>query len=240
MADDEAKTPRKTKVKMVNTEARITMSTTERTPSTKDQNESTDDIPFIHWEDEDQAEYLDSPAKADADLTDKSTEKASTDTMESQIDKMLELYLSLNDKIQKSTSTSKERLGGLKTAHNSLISVVKAQRSEIVDCYTRINDLEHASMQVQCDLVKAKNLIFDLISTVGMLNTRVEEIERVNLDQSVEIKERKLILAGIPESKKENIKQVALEKLKLVLTKANEAHKKLIIKAQNSPPTRKP
>lgn len=43
------------------------------------------------------------------------------------------------------------------------------------------------------------------------------------MDQSVEIKEKKLILAGIPEAKKENVKSVALENVKKILEKSNEA-----------------
>lgn len=41
----------------------------------------------------------------------------------------------------------------------------------------------------------------------------------------MEIKERKLILSGIPETKKEDVKQDTLDKLKQILTKAQEAQR---------------
>lgn len=191
-------------------------------PTQTDHNEE-DDLPLLHWVDHDEQDEQLSHENMGVENAESASKQGTANTMESKIDKMLELYISLNDKIQRSSSTSKGRLTELKTAHNSLIGVIKIQRSEIVDCYTRVNDLEHAQMQVQCDLLKAKNLIFDLISTVGMLSTRIEELERISMDQSVEIKEKKLILAGIPESKKEDIKKIALEKLKLILTKSSEA-----------------
>lgn len=192
-------------------------------PPTKDQGEMTDDLPLVQWEDEEdqqftQSQNADGPAEPGA-----TANNGGDETIESKIDKMLNLYVSLNDKIQRSTTTSKDRLSNLKTAHNSLVGAVKAQREEMVDCYTRINDLEHSHMQIQSDLVKAKNLIFDLISTVGLLSSRIENQERITMDQSVEIKEKKLILAGISETKKEDVKKVALDKLKEILTKANEA-----------------
>lgn len=194
----------------------------------KDQGEMTDDIPTIHWNDEDsdhddlkhEEETTSSRGETAAAALGKNDSPAS---VEAKIDKMLDLYISLNDKIQKNTTSSKEKLSDLRLAHNSLVGVIKVQRREIVDCFTRINDLEHAQMQAQSDLDKAKGLIFDLISTVGMMSTRIEDLERISLDQSVEIKERKLILAGIPETKKEDVKSVALEKLKQILDKSKEA-----------------
>lgn len=203
--------------------------------STKDQCEITDDLPFLQWEHEDKQQSVQAEDASSSDKPDAITDKGSTDSMESKIDKMLKLYISLNDQIQKSVTTSKERLLDLKTAHNSLIGAVKAQRIEIVDCYIRINDMEYSHMQMQRDLVKAKNLIFDLISTVGALNPRIENQERISMDNSVEIKEKKLILAGISETKKEDVKKVALDKLKEILTKASEAQQVAGYKGPKAP-----
>lgn len=72
------------------------------------------------------------------------------------------------------------------------------------------------------ELAKTKLAVGGLINTTGMVNTRVDYVEKTNLDQWAEIKEKKLILSGIPESKGENVKAVVVNKLQAVLKKSTE------------------
>lgn len=104
------------------------------TPS-KDQGNMTDDILTLQWDDEPSQH---NGGDSSADTVESSANTGSTDTMESKIDKMLTLYLSLNEKLSKSTSTSKERLSEVKVGHNTLVSVIKAQRGEIVERIRKI------------------------------------------------------------------------------------------------------
>lgn len=80
----------------------------------------------------------------------------------------------------------------------------------------RTRDL--ANMRIELD--QSKNTMVDLITTMGMINTGVEYGEKVRIDLSTEIKEKKIILAGVPESKGEKIKTTVIEKLKAVLEKS--------------------
>lgn len=146
-----------------------------------------DDIPFIYWADdgsdhEDHENSMETKAATTGDdKTAPSPSKGDNPAgVEAKIDKMLELYMSLDKKIKRNTTTSKGKFSHLKCAYNNLGSIIRDQRGEIVDCYTRINDIKHAYMQAQGDLEKAKGLIFDLISTIGMLNSRVENLERLS------------------------------------------------------------
>lgn len=157
-------------------------------------------------------------------------------TIEEKIDKMLNLYLTLDGKIQNSNHISQVRTSNLKDAHNNLAKKVAAQQAEIVERDIHINGLANDLIQTKGELKETKEeqinirrelsqtryVVGDLIAITGMLNSRIEYGEKVRLGQWSEIKEKKLILSVIPESKGENVKLVAVTNLKLVLTKSLE------------------
>lgn len=178
-------------------------------------------------------------------------------TVEAKIDRMLELYMTLDDKIQRGNQISNERLTDLRNAHNNLVKKFVAQKSDIVERDIRISKLENDLVnakedldytrqdmeQVTLELAKTKLMVGDLIHTIGMVNTRVDNVEKTNLDQWTEIKEKKLIISGIPESKGENVKTTVVNKLKEVFKKSEENQRlvgykgaKLMLILLNQPP----
>lgn len=143
-------------------------------------------------------------------------------TMEEKIDRMLELYMSLDGKICNANLTSQNRLGELKKAHNNLVGKYEAQSSELSDTKTCVENLKRDLSNMRIELDQTKNTMVDMITTMSMINTRVEHGEKVRIDLSTEIKEKKIILAGVPETKGEKIKSTVLDKLQQVLKKSKE------------------
>lgn len=160
----------------------------------------------------------------------------SPSTLEAKIDKMLALYVSLDGKIQSSNQLSNERLTELRDAHNRLVNRFVHHKTDIVERDIRISNLESDLMDTKQDLgfvkqdlelvmqelARTKLAVGDLIHTTGMVNTRIDYVEKSNLDQWAEIKKKKLILSGIPEAKGENVKTTVTDKLKAVLKKSAE------------------
>lgn len=131
-------------------------------------------------------------------------------TVEGKIDKMLELYLTLDKKIDRDTLVSKEKINDLRAAHNKLVTKVVAQKAELVDTHIRVNELENRQMKSERELEITKSLVSDLVLTLGIVNMRLES---VYIDLATEVKERKIILSGISESKNEDVKAMALDKI---------------------------
>lgn len=69
------------------------------------------------------------------------TGKDAPNSMESKMDKMLSLYLTLNDKIDQGNRAVLERTSNLRNAHNRLVQKVISQNSELVERDIRINNL---------------------------------------------------------------------------------------------------
>lgn len=192
----------------------------------------TEDL-LIHWDDGD---YQGSNSRDQlADKPESSSPSAlepllqTPNSIEAKIDKMLELYLSLDTKIQLNNHSSEDKLAKFKVAHNNLVKCVSDQKSDIVERDIRINGLandinylKNELAQTKRELVQTRYVVGDLIATTGMLNTRIEYGEKVNLDQWAEIKEKKIILSGVPESKKENVRSLVVDNLKSVLKKSQE------------------
>lgn len=166
----------------------------------------------IHWEDDtdessqaDQPHELGNPGKPQT-----------TSSMEAKIDKMLQLYMTLDSKIQKGNQISNERLTNLRNAHNNLVKKFVDQRADIVERDIRISNLEsdlgntkqdldytkQDLERVMQELAKTKLVVGDLIHTTGMVNTRIDYVEKSNLDQWVEIKEKKIIFIWYPRIKR--------------------------------------
>lgn len=68
-----------------------------------------------------------------------------------------------------------------------------------------------------------------------MLNSRIENGEKARLDQWSEIKEKKLILAGVPESKGEKVRTLVVDNLKSVLKKSQEKQQTVDYKGPKFP-----
>lgn len=198
-----------------------------------------DDDLLIHWGDQDDLEKGESELIIDQAAGQPeagSNQAQAPTTMEAKIDKMLKLYLSLDDKIHRGNHLSQVRMANLKEAHNSLAKKVSAQQADIVERDIRINGLAGDLVEtrnllaetreelshVKKELSQTRFVVGDVIATTGMLNSRIEYGEKVRLDQWAEIKEKKIILAGIPESKGESVKSVAVNNLKSVLEKSTE------------------
>lgn len=195
-----------------------------------------DDDLFIHWDDRDDLENQGKNKPDHHDGQPANTEPPSImsqlqapSSMESKIDRMLELYLSLNDTIQQNNHLSQEKISKLKVAHNNLVKRVAAQQADIVERDIQINGLANDLVQTKNDLAQTRKelsqtryVVNDLIATTGMLNSRIENGEKARLDQWAEIKEKKIILAGVPESKGENVKSLVVDSLKSVLKKSAE------------------
>lgn len=196
---------------------------------------------IVLWDDpvtepQDQVAAVDINASQQKEPARKITETGKPNSMESKIDKMLELYLTLNEKIDQGNRQSQERITNLRNAHNNLAKRFLNQKADLVERDIRINTLENDLMQAKADLSYMKTdlamtrkelsqtrlAVVDLVTTTGMLNSRVEDGEKARLDQWSEIKEKKLILSGLAESKGEKVRSVVLSSLKEVLKKCKE------------------
>lgn len=55
------------------------------------------------------------------------------------------------------------------------------------------------------ELARTKDLVSDLVLTLGTVNTRLEHSEGAYLDLSVEVKEKNIILSGVSQYEKRKI-----------------------------------
>lgn len=143
-------------------------------------------------------------------------------SVEEKIDRMLELYMTLDSKIHDANQISHNRLSELKVAHNKLVQRYESQGADLQETKSCVEDLKRDLSNMRIELDQTKNTMVDMITTIGMINTRVEYGEKTRIDLSTEIKEKKLILSGLPESKGEKIKETVLESIKTVLKKSSE------------------
>lgn len=203
---------------------------------------------LIYWEDQTVQENGDTetledpenPQRGKLDGIQNQTQTPSS--VEAKIDKMLELYLTLDNKIQQINHSSQTRLTNLRNAHNRLAKRVISQQADIVERDIRLNDMASDLNQTKSDLAETrkelaqtKYMVGDLITTAGMLSSRIEYGEKVRLDQWTEIKEKKIILSGIPEAKGEDIKDVVVTNLRSVLTKSQEIQQNTEYKGRKFP-----
>lgn len=151
------------------------------------------------------------------------SEKVAPKTTDEKIDCMLALYKSLEDKINCGNLNSQNRLTELRCAHNKLVEKYEVQSSELLETKACIKELNRdlANLKLECD--QNKSMMVDMITTMGMINTRVEYGEKVRIDLATEIKEKKIILSGVSETKGEKIRSTVVEKLKEVLKKSKES-----------------
>lgn len=183
----------------------------------KHHGDSYEDLRVI-WEDE--TEDYQAQGQQQTSVGDLMKEKPKT--MEEKIDRMLELYLTLNNKICNANQLSNSRLTELRSAHNKLVQEYENQSSELTETKTCVEDLKRDLSNMRIELDQTRNTMVDMITTMGMINTRVEYGEKVRIDLSTEIKEKKIILSGVPEKKGEKIKSTVLENLKTLLKKSKE------------------
>lgn len=149
---------------------------------------------------------------------------------------MLKLNLTLGDKIHQGNQITNERLTDIRDPHNRLVKKVVSQTSDMVERDIRINNLESNLGNIKQsleetrqdlavtrqELPKTRIVLGDLIITNGMANSEIDYVKKVSLDQRTKIREKKIILAGIPESKGEKEKSVVIDNLRAVLKKSME------------------
>lgn len=143
-------------------------------------------------------------------------------TLDDKIDRMLELYAGLNQRVTQDSSITRQCLKEIHDVHNRLVQKVVDYKAELVDSQIRMSDLENRVIQAEKSVASYKEQVTDLRRMVLMMNTKMENTEKTLLNHSTEIKERKLILAGVPESKGEKVCVTALTKLQNILQLAKE------------------
>lgn len=187
---------------------------------------------MIVWDYDEDEELLNPDAASPSGLSEQEPEPGVQNQNESEfppgregdsgkIDKILEMVQFLKNKTSHAEIRLDKRMNKLKDAHNNLIS-----RTCSVDMKSNTNEAKVASLEARlraCELERdsVSEKLEHVITRINNTESRADRTDREILDIVTEVKERKLLLTGVPEFKNEKIMATVTSSINKLINCAN-------------------
>lgn len=149
-------------------------------------------------------------AEQDSDVSTKNQEEGNYKYLCQKMDKMMAFFQKSETSRTKSDKHFKTSLRNIQVTHNKLVDKVVSNAEKGLQNIAPISDLEARVELMELQRKETKRLIREMQSQIDSSN-------KIIIDLTTELKERKLILSGAKESKGESVLGTVLSKLNHLL-----------------------